>query len=59
MRNGEAKEFICTPHGHELIGEEMQDGGGAGQRGIKGRKNWDNCNSITNKIYLKIKQKKT
>ena len=26
-----------------------------GGRGIKGRKNWDNCNSIMNKIYLKIK----
>ena len=31
--------------------------GGTGQRGIKGRKKWDNCNSIINKIYLK-KQKK-
>ena len=24
----------------------------AGQRGIKGRKIWDNCNSIINKIYF-------
>ena len=28
-------------------------GGGAGWRGIKGRKKWDNCNSIINKIYFK------
>ena len=26
---------------------------GAGRRGIKGRKKWDNCNSIMNKIYIK------
>ena len=26
---------------------------GAGQRGVKGRKKWDKCNSIINKIYLK------
>ena len=38
MRNGEAKEFICTPHGHELIGEEMQDGGGCRAEGDKGKK---------------------
>ena len=31
---------------------------GAGQRGIKRRKYWDNCNSIINKIYFKeIKNK--
>ena len=28
-------------------------GVGRGQREIKGRKNWDNRNSIINKIYLK------
>ena len=27
--------------------------GGAGWRGIKGRKKWDNYNSIINKIYFK------
>ena len=32
----------------------MLEGGGSGCRGIKGRKKWDNCNSIINKIYLKI-----
>ena len=31
----------------------LEEGGGAGQRGIKGRKKeWDNCNSIINKIYV-------
>ena len=49
--NGEAKELICMTHGHELTG----DAGGNGdtrQREAKG-KNWDNFNSIINKIYLK------
>ena len=32
----------------------MLVGGGAGQSRIKGRKKWDNFNSIINKIYLKI-----
>ena len=27
--------------------------GGAGWRGRKERKKWDNCNSIINKIYFK------
>ena len=27
--------------------------GGTGWRGIKGRKKWNNCNSIINKIYIK------
>ena len=40
------------------MGRKCRMVGGAGQRGIKGRKNWDNCNSIINKIYLKIKQKR-
>ena len=41
-------------HGHELReGECWCGGGGAGQRGIKERKKWDNCNSIINKIYFK------
>ena len=55
MGNGEAKELIFMTHGHEL--RWGNDGGrvGTGWRGIKGRKKWDNCNSIINKIYLKIK----
>ena len=39
-------------HGHELRGGGDTGGAvGAVQRGIKGRKKWDNCNSIINKIY--------
>ena len=57
MGNGEAKELICMTHGHELRcrGWGQIAGGerGTGQRGDEG--NWDNCNSITNKIYLKNK----
>ena len=55
--NGEAKEPICMTHGHELrAGGVAQDTGrreGAGRREIKGRKKWDNCNSITNEIHFK------
>ena len=38
MGNGEAKEFICMTHGHEL--RWGNDGGreAVGQRGIKRRK---------------------
>ena len=52
--NGEAKELICMIHGHELRGWECWWEVGAEWRGIKGRKKWDNFNSIINKIYLKI-----
>ena len=53
--NVEAKEFICTTHGHEL-----RVGGTLGVEGFrverdKEEEKWDNCNSIINKIYLKIK----
>ena len=37
--------------GHELSGENADGMGGAGWRGIKERKLWDNCHSIINKIY--------
>ena len=51
--NGEAKEFLCMIHGHELSGEGIAGGrGGAGWRRIKGRKKWKNCNSIINKMYF-------
>ena len=59
--NGEAKELMCTIHGHELRWGNCWWEGSAGQKGINGRKQWDNCNSIINKIYLKnnaIKTKK-
>ena len=48
--NGEAKELICTTHGHELRGGIAGGQGGTGQREQRG-KNWDNCNSIIDKIY--------
>ena len=51
--NGEAKELTCMIHGHELREAMLVGAGGSGQREIKGRKKWDNCNSIINKIYLK------
>ena len=51
--NVEAKELICTTHGHELRGRSAGGrGGGAGQRGIKQQK-WARCSSIINKIYFK------
>ena len=52
--SGQAKELICTTHGHELRGRgnvegRVVQGGG----GIKGRKNWENSNNIINKIHCK------
>ena len=49
--NVEAKELICMTHGHELKGGNVGRRGCGGRRGVKGGK-WDNCNSITNKIYF-------
>ena len=49
--NIEAKEPICTTHGHELSWGNDGGRGYAGGRGIKERKKWDNCNGIINKIY--------
>ena len=46
------KELICTTHGHEW-GGNAGGLGGQGGRGIEGE-NWENCNSIINKKYLKI-----
>ena len=40
-------------HGHELRWGNAGEWEYTGQRGIKGRKKWDNCNGIINKIYLK------
>ena len=53
MGNGEAKELICITHGHELRWQNDHGRGCTGQREIKGRKKWDNYNSLINKIYLK------
>ena len=44
--NGEAKDLICMTHGGMMVE------GGKGRRGIKGRKKWDNYNSIINKVYF-------
>ena len=52
MGNVEAKELICTTHGHELKRGECGWEGVCGVEGNKGGE-WDNCNSIINKIYLK------
>ena len=35
--NEEAKELICTTHGHELKGRNAGQDGGTGQRGKKGK----------------------
>ena len=54
MGNVEAKELTCMTHGHELRwGNAGGRGDGTGQRRIKGRKKWTNCNSIIYEIYLK------
>ena len=50
MGHGEAKELTCMNHGHELKGGNVGRRGCAGWRGIKGGE-WDNCNSIINKIH--------
>ena len=51
MGNGEAKELICMAHEHELRWGNDGGKGGTVWRGIKRRKKWGNCNSLTNKIY--------
>ena len=43
--------------GYELRGMICGGKEGAGQWGIKGRKKWDNCNSIINKIYFRMFKK--
>ena len=43
---------MYDPWTQTKVGEMLVEGGGAGQRGVKGRKKWDNCNSIINKTYL-------
>ena len=54
MGNGEAKELLCMTYEHELRWRNA--GRRAGWRRIKGRKKWDNYNSIINKILLKMKK---
>ena len=57
--NGEAKELPCTTNGHELSGVDHRREGGnqPGGEGPRGE-NWDNCNSIINKIYFLKSEKK-
>ena len=55
IRNGEAKELTCMTRGCELRVGGMLVEGGAGRKGIKGRKKWNNYNSIINKIFFKKK----
>ena len=42
-------------HGHELLWWDCWRKGGYQLEGVKG-KNWDNCNSIVNKIYFENKK---
>ena len=51
--SGEAKELMCMTHRHELRGDCWREEG-YWPEGAKGA-NWDNCNNIINKIYLKNK----
>ena len=53
MGREEAKVLTCTTHSHELSWGNDGGRGSARQREIKGRKKWDNCNSIINKIFKK------
>ena len=53
LGNVEAKELIDMTHEHELKWGNEDGRGCAEQRGIRGREEWDNCNSIINKIYFK------
>ena len=52
----EAKKLICMTHEHELRRGRLLERMGTGWRGARG-KNWDNCNSIINKIYFYKKKK--
>ena len=47
--NVESKELICMTQGHELQGG-MWEGGVCRMEWSEGGE-WDNCNSIINKIY--------
>ena len=51
MGNGETKELIRMTHGHELSGGIAGGKEGTTQWVQRGE-NWDNCNSIINKIYF-------
>ena len=59
MGNGEAKNLCVRPMNMSQGGRNEGVRGSAGQRRIKGRKKWGNCNSIINKIYLERQNKNT
>ena len=50
--NGETKALICTTCGYELRGECWLEGDSE-QRGIKGRKKWNNCKSEYHKFQAR------
>ena len=55
--NGEAKELICMTHEHELSGGRCwTEWGYWVEEDKEEKKEWDNCNSIIIKIYLKKEQ---
>ena len=53
MGNGEAKELLCMTHRRELRQRNVGGVEGTGWRGVRGRKQWNNYNSIINKIYFR------
>ena len=49
--NGETKELTCRTHGHDLRG--LIAGGNWGTKWRRAKEeDWDNCESIVNKIYF-------
>ena len=51
--NGEAKEFTCITHGHDLRGLECSWAGWGCRTEVNNReKKWDNYNSTISKIYF-------
>ena len=57
QENGEAKDLICTTHGHELRVGDAGGLGDAGQKGDTGEKKIEKTNSTINKIYfIKVKE---
>ena len=49
---GEAKELICTTHGHELSGGMLEGGECRAKRDKGEKKNGTTVNNIINKIYF-------
>ena len=49
----EKPKILHVPWTQTKRGDAGGRGGDAGRKGERGEKNWDNCNSIINKIYFK------